>query len=148
LHPNPNIQYQPHLHTLSLDLKMFRVPNFSHQGSWFWVLAWDWEGEKRRWAVGSGRREKGEGRRMGRRNGREEKRKKHIKKTPKNTSTKPTKPWNQSPPKNPPSKIQTMAKIHKPQTPYPHIPTSQPKATAPKQHLSRPSFPRFPKPSS
>ena len=117
------------------------------------MLAWDWEGEKRRGAVGEGRREKGEGRRekgegrrekgegrrIGRRNGREEKRKKQIN----NTNTKPTKPQNQSPPL---SKIQTMPK--NPQTTNSISPHPSPKATAPKQHLSRPSFPQFPKPSS
>lgn len=107
LHPNPNIQYQAHLHTLSLDLKMFRVPNFSHQGSWFWVLAWDWEGEKRRWAVGSGRREKGEEWVEGI----EEKTKKQIKKHPKTPTPNPqnheTRPKKE---KKPPSKIQTMPK--------------------------------------
>jgi len=84
LHPNVNIQYQPHLHTLSLDLKMFRVPVFPIRVGGFGC----WLGRGRE--KGEGRREKGEGRRMGRRNRREDK--ETDQKTPKNTNTKPTKP--------------------------------------------------------
>jgi len=61
LHPNPNIQYQPHLHTLSLDMKMsiflIRVGGF---GCWLGIGREKGEGRREK---GEGRREKGEGRR-------------------------------------------------------------------------------------
>jgi len=100
-------------------MKMFRVPVFLIRVGGFgcWLVVGREEG--------GGRREKGEGRRIGRRNGREKKRKKQIRNTQKHPKTPTPNPQNHgtSPPKNPlRQKFKTCQKIHKPQTPYPHIP--------------------------
>jgi len=113
---------------MKMSIFLIRVDGFG---------CWLGRGREKR---GGGQWAAGEGRRIGRRNGREKKRKKQIKKHPKTPTPNPQN-HETSPQERKKNHPQRFKPCRKSTNHIFHIPTSQPKATVPKQHLSRPSFP-------